>query len=169
MATKLLTAILFMLKLFRNFRSNDIWHIDFSCNKVVHVDSTGPTNNTWSEKVWDHWLNANTNKKLLTACQPWNHDNHLPCMGLGLPDKVCTNTGHFDLSTVPDLSRVIFRKWHRENREKINIVKPKLIFWLYFGWLITFQCVCDAKITRRFLSTAGKKLHWKNCLDKIHY
>jgi len=28
----------------------------------------------------NHWLNAN--KNLLTACQPWNHDNHHLCMGL---------------------------------------------------------------------------------------
>jgi len=41
MATKLLTAILFMSKLFPNFRSNDVWHIDISWNKVVCADSTG--------------------------------------------------------------------------------------------------------------------------------
>jgi len=32
------------------------------------------------EKFGNHWLNAN--KKLLTACQPWNHDNHHSCMWL---------------------------------------------------------------------------------------
>ena len=44
MATKILTPISFMSKLFPNFRSNDIWHIDFSWNKVVRADSTGATN-----------------------------------------------------------------------------------------------------------------------------
>jgi len=45
---------------------------------------------------------------------------------LGLPDALCKNTGHFYLSTVPDLSRVVFRKRHRENREIISNVKPEL-------------------------------------------
>jgi len=57
---------------------------------------------------------------------------------------------------LPDLIRVAFRKRHRENRE-ISIVKPQLIICLYFGWLITFRCVRDAKITPRISSTAGKK------------
>jgi len=46
-------------------------------------------------------------------------------------------------STVPDLSCVVIRKWHRENREVISIVKPHfnklaciLAGSLYFG-------VCD--------------------------
>jgi len=43
---------------------------------------------------------------------------------LGFQDAFCKNTGHSDLSTVPDLSCVVFRKWHRENRETISIVKP---------------------------------------------
>jgi len=59
-----------------------------------------------------------------------------------LPDVFCKNTGHFDFSTVPDLSCVVFRKRHRENRETISIVKPQLIIiCLYFGCLITFD-VC---------------------------
>jgi len=37
-------------------------------------------------------------------------------------------------STVPDLSCVVIRKWHRENREIISIVNPHLTnlpaFWL---------------------------------------
>ena len=53
MATKIITAILFMSKLFSNFGSNDICHIDFSWKKVVRADSRGPANDTWSEKVWD--------------------------------------------------------------------------------------------------------------------
>jgi len=43
-----------------------------------------------------------------------------------LPDAFCKNTGHFDLSTVPDLSCVVFRKQHRENRKTVSIVKPQL-------------------------------------------
>jgi len=51
---------------------------------------------------------------------------------VGLPDAFCKNTGLFDLSTVPDLSCVKFRKRHRENRETISIVKPQLIICPYF-------------------------------------
>ena len=40
----------------------------------------------------------------------------------GLSDAFCKNTGHFDLSTVPGLSYVVFRKRHRENRKTISIV-----------------------------------------------
>jgi len=36
---------------------------------------------------------------------------------VGLPDAFCKNTGHFDLSTVPDLNCVVFHKRHGENRE----------------------------------------------------
>jgi len=79
-------------------------------------------------------------------------------MSLGLPDAFCTNTGHIEMSTVPDLSCVVFRKWHRENREIISIVKPQLIICPYFGWLITFRCVCDVKIAPRIASTAANKL-----------
>jgi len=75
-----------------------------------------------------------------------------------LPDAFRKNTGHFDLSTVPDLSCVVFRTLHRENIETISIVKPQLIICLHFGWLITFRCVRDAKIPRRIASTAGNKL-----------
>ena len=57
----------------------------------------------------------------------------------------CKNTGHFNLSTVPDLSCVVIRKRHRESREAISIVKPELIIRPYFGWFITFRCVCDVK------------------------
>jgi len=53
MATKILVAILLMSKLFPNFWSNDIWHIDFSRNKVAGAYSTWPTNGTWSEQVWE--------------------------------------------------------------------------------------------------------------------
>jgi len=41
----------------------------------------------------------------------------ITCSSVGLPDAFCKNTGHFDLSTVPDLSRVVFRKRYRENRD----------------------------------------------------
>jgi len=60
---------------------------------------------------------------------------------LGLPDAFCKNTGHFELSSVPDLSCVKFRKRHRVNREIISIVKPQLIICPYFCWLITCRCV----------------------------
>jgi len=53
MATKILAAILFMLKLLPNFWSNDILHIYFSWNKVVRADTIGTTNGTWSDKVWE--------------------------------------------------------------------------------------------------------------------
>jgi len=53
MATKILAAILVMSKLFPDFWSNDIWHIDFTWNKVERAGSTGPTNGMWSEKVWE--------------------------------------------------------------------------------------------------------------------
>jgi len=86
---------------------------------------------------------------------------------VGLPDAFCKNTGHFDLSTVPDLSCVVFRKRHRENRETISIVQPQLL--PVFGWLITFPCVSDENIAPRISSTAANKLRWKKCSEKIHY
>ena len=52
---------------------------------------------------------------------------------LGLSDAFCKHTGHFDLSTVPDLSCVLIRKRHRENRETISLVKKQLIICPYFG------------------------------------
>jgi len=59
---------------------------------------------------------------------------------IGLPDVFCKNTDHFDFSTVPDLSCVVFRKRHRENRETISIGKLQLIIiCLCFGCLITFD------------------------------
>jgi len=61
---------------------------------------------------------------------------------LWLPDAFCKNTGHFEMSTVSDLSCVVFRKRHRENRETISIVKRQLTLGPYFGWLITIRCVC---------------------------
>jgi len=79
-----------------------------------------------------------------------------PC--IGLPDAFCKNTGHFDLSTVPDLICVVMRKRHRENRATFSIVKTQLIICLYFGWLITFLCVRDAKTTPRIASIAANKL-----------
>jgi len=50
------------------------------------------------KKSGNHWLNAN--KKLLTACQPWNRDNHYPCMGLS-----CYRChGQLSRTCVPNLS-----------------------------------------------------------------
>ena len=52
MATKILAAISFTLKLFPNFWSNDILYIYFSWNKVARADTIEPANGTWWEKVW---------------------------------------------------------------------------------------------------------------------
>jgi len=52
---------------FPNFWSNNIWYIEFSWNKVVHSDSTGPTNGTWSEEVWEP-LGCNVAMKITP---PW--------------------------------------------------------------------------------------------------
>ena len=46
--------------------------------------------------------------------------------GVVLPDAFCKNTGHFILSTAPNLSSVVIRKRHRENRETMSIVIPQL-------------------------------------------
>jgi len=73
------------------------------------------------------------------------------------------------LSTVPDLSCAVIRKRHRENRETNSVVKPQLIIFPYFGWLVAFRCVCDVTIAPRNASTAANKLPWRNCPDKIHY
>jgi len=72
------------------------------------------------------------------------------------------------LSTAPDLSCVVIRKQHRENRDS-------LYCWVtinnlpYFGWFVTFRCVCDVTIAPRIASTVANKLRWRNCPDKIHY
>jgi len=60
--------------------------------------------------------------------------------------------------TVPNLSCVVFRMGHRENRETISIVKPQFMICPFFGWLITFWCVRDAKIAPGIASTAANKL-----------
>jgi len=73
------------------------------------------------------------------------------------------------MSTVLDLSCAVYRKRRRENRETISIVKSQLIIYPYFGWLVTFRCVCDVIIAPRYASTAANKLCGKNCPDKIHY
>jgi len=82
-----------------------------------------------------------------------------PCVRAWLPDAFCKNTGHFDLSKVRDLSYVIFRKQHKENRKTISIVKPQLIIHPYFGLIITFWCVCDVTIAPGIASTAANKLN----------
>ena len=75
-----------------------------------------------------------------------------------MPDAFCKITGHFDFSTVPDLSCVVIRKSHKEHRETMSISMPQLIICLYFGWLISFRCVRDAKIAPSIASTAANKL-----------
>ena len=63
------------------------------------------------------------------------------------------------LPTVPDISCVVIRKRHRENRETMSIVSShNLIICPYFGWPITFWCVCDVTIASRIASTAANKL-----------
>jgi len=61
---------------FPNFSSNYICHIDFPWNKVVRVDSTGPTNGTRSEKAWDplvygKWNVASTRERDFTWQMVW--------------------------------------------------------------------------------------------------
>ena len=73
------------------------------------------------------------------------------------------------LSTAPDLSCVVIRKRHRENRETVSIVKPQLMICPYFGWLVAFRCVCDVTIALKLVSTAANKLRWRICPEKIHY
>jgi len=78
--------------------------------------------NTRGERLWFNSIDTDT--IFLAGMQV------LDCQ-LGLPDAFCKNTGHFDLSAVPDLSCVVFRKRHMENREAISIVKSRLtVFWL---------------------------------------
>ena len=71
------------------------------------------------------------------------------------------------LSTAPDLSCVVIRKRHRENRVTISIVKPQLIICPYFSWLITFRCVCDVTIATRIASTAANKLAEETVLTRF--
>ena len=40
----------------------------------------------------------------------------------GLPDAFRKNTGRFEMSTVPDLSCVVFRKRYSKNRETIRLL-----------------------------------------------
>jgi len=92
-------------------------------------------------------------------------------VGLGFHDKVSFSVSLRNLSlvsvsevtvsttslllTLPDLSCVVFRKRLGENIETISIVKPQLIIFPYFGWLITFRCMCDVIIVPRIASTAA--------------
>jgi len=73
------------------------------------------------------------------------------------------------LSPAPDLSCVVIRKRHRENRVTISIFKPQLIICLCFGWFVTFRCVCNVTIAPRIASTAANKLRWRNCSGKTYY
>ena len=108
-----------------------------------------------------------SNLKKIAMGPPLVAANSISLLQVGLSDAFCKNTGHFDLSSVPDLSCVVVRKRHGENRETISIVKPQLLICPYFGWVITFRCVCDGTIAPRIASTAPNKLCWKNCPDKI--
>ena len=79
---------------FPNFRSNYFWHIDFSWNKVVRVDSRAPINATRSEKVWkplksnrrtkvgttkDIFLRGTTHKRCILSrfSDKWPNTSHL--------------------------------------------------------------------------------------------
>jgi len=72
------------------------------------------------------------------------------------------------LSTAPDLSFVEIRKQHRENRDN-QYCLATINNLLYFGWFVTFRCVCDVPIAPTIASTAANKLRWRNCADNIHY
>ena len=73
------------------------------------------------------------------------------------------------LSTAPDLSCVVIRKRHRENRETFSVIKPLLIICPYFGWFVTFRCMRGVTNAPGIASTVANKLRWKICSDKIHY
>jgi len=73
------------------------------------------------------------------------------------------------LSTAPDVSCVVICKRHRENRDTISIAKPQLIICPYFGWFVTFRCVCDVSIASNIASTAANKLRWRIWPNKIQY
>jgi len=62
------------------------------------------------------------------------------------------------LSTAPDLSCVVIRKPHKENRETISIIKPRLIICPILADSLHFG-VCDVTIALRIGSTAANKLH----------
>ena len=72
------------------------------------------------------------------------------------------------LSTAPDLCCVVTRTQHRENRGN-QYCYATINNLPYFGWFVTFRCVCDVTIAPRIASTAANKLRWRNCPDKIHY
>jgi len=85
---------------------------------------------------------------IIRAKNPLLHPQKIACsytyelhLHLGLPDAFCKNTGHFDLSTVPDLSCVVFRKQHRYNRVTVGIVKQQLLICLYLAGSLHFS-VC---------------------------
>jgi len=46
------------------------------------------------------------------------------------------------LSTASDLSCVVIRKEHRENRDN-QYCYATINNLPYFGWFVTFRCVCD--------------------------
>jgi len=69
------------------------------------------------------------------------------------------------LSTAPDRSCAIIRNRPRQNRETISIVKPQLIIiFPYFGWFVTFRCVCvTCQSQQKIASTAANKhLSWQH-------
>jgi len=72
------------------------------------------------------------------------------------------------LSTATDLSCVVIRKQHRENRDN-QYCRATFNNLPYFGWFVTFRCLCDVTIAARIATTAANKLRWRNRPDKIHY
>ena len=72
------------------------------------------------------------------------------------------------LSTATDLSCVVIRKQHRENKDN-QYCYATINNLLYFGWFVTFRCACGVIIAPRIASTAANKLRWRNYPDKIYY
>ena len=51
------------------------------CLRSTVTGDKTPIAASWSEPL-KNYSSLNANKRLLTVCQLWNHDNHHPCMGL---------------------------------------------------------------------------------------
>jgi len=98
MATKILTRISSCWNCFQTLDRMIFGTLIFPGTRWYLLTAREPQMVHDQKKFGNHWLNAN--KKLLTACQPWNHDNHHPCMGLS-----CYRChGQLSRTCVPNLS-----------------------------------------------------------------
>ena len=138
-------------------------HIPFVVNRAFQRNASGvvaivvkrlPLKWKVGCSIYGQWVNRRS--------APWERSVHF---SLGLPDAFFKIPAI--LSTVPELSCVVIRKQHRENRETITIVNQQYFFRILAGSL--HFGVCDVKISPRIASTAANKLHLRNCPDKIHY